>query len=194
MGNLCSLESPQQQGGAAPQKHGASAGTISEVLFFPDPGMPCRHGGQCRRKNCDYVHHATSLTRLLQWLAAVKQTLDICVFTITCNEIADAIIACHKRGVRVRIITDDETSEARGSDIESMKRNGIPVRDDNSPTHMHHKYCIIDQRILVNGSFNWTRQAVIGNRENVMITDNPVFVQAFGSEFEKMWQMYVHNT
>ena len=190
MGNFCSVEQEKPQGNA-PQGGGSS---IHEALFFPDPGMPCKYGSQCRRRQCDFVHEATSLTRLIQWLAAVQQSLDICVFTITCNEIAEAIIACHRRGVKVRVITDDECADARGSDIETLKRNGIEVRDDNSPTHMHHKFCIIDGRILVNGSFNWTRQAVIGNRENVTITDEYAFVQAFRAEFEKMWRMYVRNT
>lgn len=34
--------------------------------------------------------------------------MDICVFTITNNMIRDTIISQHKRGVRVRIVTDDE--------------------------------------------------------------------------------------
>ena len=54
--------------------------------------------------------------------------MDVCVFTITCNEIADAILAAHKRGVRVRIITDDDQSKTRGSDVEELARAGIPVR------------------------------------------------------------------
>lgn len=46
--------------------------------------------------------------RLLDILYAAHSTLDICVFNITCNELADAVIAAHRRGVRVRIITDND--------------------------------------------------------------------------------------
>lgn len=42
--------------------------------------------------------------------------------------------------------------------------------------HMHHKFAIVDARLLINGSFNWTRQAVLYNQENCVITDNPQLV------------------
>jgi cardiolipin hydrolase len=33
---------------------------------------------------------------------------------------------------------------------------------DKSEFHMHHKFCVVDGETLLNGSFNWTRQAVVG--------------------------------
>ena len=67
-----------------------------DVLFFPDGKMPCRavmRGGECRRGDaCEYAHGRTSLTRLLDVINAATKTLDVCVFTITCNEIADAVV------------------------------------------------------------------------------------------------------
>ena len=57
---------------------------------------------------------------------------------------------------------------------------------DNSPSHMHHKFAVIDGRLLLNGSFNWTRSAVLENRENVVVTDNPALVAAFNREFERL--------
>lgn len=46
--------------------------------------------------------------RLLQLLRGAQRTLDVCVFTITCDEIADALMQAHKRGVRVRVISDND--------------------------------------------------------------------------------------
>ena len=49
--------------------------------------------------------------------------------------------------------------------------------DNNARAHMHNKYAIIDSTILVNGSFNWTSQAVTMNQENLVIqTDERLVV------------------
>ncbi len=37
---------------------------------------------------------------------------------------------------------------------------------------MHNKYAIIDQKIVITGSFNWTQKAVEMNRENILIIQN----------------------
>lgn len=39
---------------------------------------------------------------------------------------------------------------------------GIEVRHDRSSYLMHHKFLIIDEKVVVTGSFNWTQAAVIG--------------------------------
>jgi len=44
--------------------------------------------------------------------------------------------------------------------------------------HMHHKFAIVDGRLLINGSFNWTRQAVLYNQENCVVTDNGSLVSS----------------
>lgn len=41
-------------------------------------------------------------------LGSAQRTIDVCVFTITCDEIADTLLKAHARGVRVRIITDND--------------------------------------------------------------------------------------
>lgn len=42
---------------------------------------------------------------------------------------------------------------------------------------VHHKFAVLDSRMIANGSFNWTRQAVLFNQENVMLSDNPALVR-----------------
>ena len=60
---------------------------------------------------------------------------------------------------------------------------------------MHHKFAVIDGAVLLNGSFNWTRAAVITNRENIVITRHaPSLLGAFGAEFDRMWAEFARNT
>ena len=176
---------------------GGGGSTDAEVLFFPDAaGMPCRlhlAGKPCGRANCTYAHADTSLVKLLRRIDAASKTLDVCVFTITCNEIADAVVRAHERGVKVRVISDDEQANSTGSDLRAIADTGIPVRTDAASTHMHHKFAIVDGATLINGSFNWTRQAVLGNQENVVIARDAKLAGVFAKEFDSMWGKFRGN-
>jgi len=67
---------------------------------------------------------------------------------------------------------------------------GIVVRTDTSSFFMHHKFVIIDGTLLVNGSFNWTKQAITGNQENLLLTNNQGIVQPYLIEFNRLWAMF----
>lgn len=166
---------------------------ISEVLFFPDKKIACKkflNGTDCTRVNCPFAHKETSLSKLIKVISKAKRSLDVCVFTINCHELANAVIRLHRNGVVVRVLTDDEQMGSTGSQIQKFREEGIRVRHDLSSFFMHHKFVIIDDKALANGSFNWTRQAVTGNRENVVISHDFQLIGAFKNEFEKLWIEY----
>ena len=121
-------------------------------------------------------------------LASARRTADICVFTITDDRLSDAILDAHRRGVAVRIITDDAKAEDLGSDVGRFERAGIPMRVDRSPFHMHHKFAILDGATLLTGSYNWTRGAARDNEENLIVTDDPRLVAPFAATFDRLWE------
>jgi len=160
------------------------------VLFWPDDAMPCKYGKHCHRKGCSFSHARTSLVQLLEILHASKTCMDICVFNITCNEIAAAIIDAHKRGVKVRIVTDKDQESNQGSDIDQLRRLHIPVRLNRTDGLMHHKFCIVDGRLALTGSFNWTRAAVLQNNENLLVTSAAEVRTEYQHEFDRLWREF----
>ena len=132
----------------------------------------------------------TCLRRLTDLMRGCRETLDICVFTIADDRLTDAILDCHKRGVQVRVVSDNDKQHDSGSDIARLRDRGVPVRLDDSPYHMHHKFALVDGRLLANGSFNWTRSATEKNDENLVVTDDANLVRVFGLQFEKLWQQF----
>ena len=113
--------------------------------------------------------------------------LDICVFTISDDRISRAIVEAMKNGVEIRIISDNFKVEDTGSDIEDLSRVGIPVKLDTTDNHMHHKFMIVDNKIVLTGSYNWTRSAALYNQENILSMDDEEVVSKFSNEFEKLW-------
>ena len=95
------------------------------------------------------------------------------------------------RGVKVRLIVDDSNVGVQGSMVGAFRAKGAFVRSKHSSFLMHHKFCIVDNKKLISGSFNWTMQAVMGNKENVIVTEDPKLVRGFVQEFEELWQEVV---
>lgn len=129
-------------------------------------------------------------TRIGGLFATAKKSADVCVYTITDDRIANAIVEAHQRGVQVRIISDNEKAFDPGSDITRLERAGVRVRVDRSPYHMHHKFALFDQELLLTGSYNWTRGAAENNEENFVITDERRLVSPFSDLFERLWEQF----
>jgi len=127
------------------------------------------------------------LQRIISRLNGTRLSADICVFTITDDRISAAILELHRRGAKVRIITDNEKAFDEGSDVVRFQQAGIPLKVDITPFHMHHKFAIFDGRRVLNGSYNWTRSAANSNCENVVDTGDPAAVARFQHEFEQLW-------
>lgn len=99
------------------------------VLFFPDSKIACkyhftmRHG--CTMQRCNYSHdEELSYGRLMRSLTSARRSVDICVYAITCAEMADLILQLFEKGVVVRVITDYGQMEATGSKIGKFRSNG----------------------------------------------------------------------
>jgi cardiolipin hydrolase len=131
--------------------------------------------------------------RIRGLLEGARRSADICVFTITDDRIAESVLAAHRRGVAVRVVTDNEKALDQGSDAIALARVGIPVRVDDSPYHMHHKFAIFDGDTLLTGSYNWTRGAAQNNEENLIIANDRRLLTAFKGEFERLWVKFAHN-
>lgn len=134
-------------------------------------------GDECRCKIIDLCQRA-------------KQSIDICVFTISDDTLTAAILKAYERGITIRIITDNDKTGDLGSDVDELASRGLAVRMDHSHHHMHHKFAIFDNAILLNGSFNWTRSASKYNQENIVVSSEAKIVNDFKQQFDKLWVLF----
>ncbi len=128
---------------------------------------------------------------ILNLIGTSVRSLDICVFTISDDFIADALIQAHKRNLKIRVITDNDKTEDKGSDIHRFHDEGLQVKIDDTKHHMHHKFMVVDQKVAVTGSYNWTRSAAKFNHENLLVTRDLSVVKSFQKEFEDLWREMV---
>lgn len=127
---------------------------------------------------------------IIQRMDLARSKIDICVFTISDDRITEAIRKAHRRGVALRLITDDFKAGDIGSDIDQLRQEGVPVAEDAPEGHMHHKFALFDGAWLITGSYNWTRSAATVNDENLVETNDPTLLRQFGTQFETLWTRY----
>ena len=125
--------------------------------------------------------------------ARARHKVDVCVFTITDDRIRAAMLDARRRGVVIRVISDNDKSMDEGSDIEPLRRAGIEVRVDQTEAHMHHKFAVYDDARLLSGSYNWTRSAANYNQENIIVTSDIAVVERFRGEFERLWRDFAQR-
>ncbi len=130
------------------------------------------------------------LRKLRELCLGAKRTIDVCVYTIADDRLTEALIDAHRRGLTVRILSDNHKVHDTGSDVHRLRDLGIDVRLDNTDFHMHHKFALFDGLRLANGSFNWTRGASTGNEENLVVTDDARLVRAFAERFGRLWARF----
>jgi mitochondrial cardiolipin hydrolase len=133
----------------------------------------------------------TCLNAIITAINGAQSSLKICVFTISDDRITRAILQAYRSGIKVKILTDNEKLYDKGSDIRQLAQAGVPVRVDNTPNHMHHKFAIIDNQTVITGSYNWTRSAAMYNHENLIVTDEKTMVSDFCREFDRLWEEMV---
>jgi mitochondrial cardiolipin hydrolase len=167
----------------------AGAGRLIEWL---EDVVGVLSGGMMALPSCEVLISPGEdcLRRIQALLGAARDTVDICVYTVTDDRISSRIEDAHERGVKVRIVTDDVKMDDPGSDIADFRTLGIPIRLDGSSHLMHHKFAVFDGHTAVTGSYNWTRSAARVNQENLVVSDDPRLVRPLAEEFERLWEKF----
>ena len=170
---------------------------LAEGSARPPAPAESKHAGGVTRRDAPRtqldVHFSPGddcPSAIVTQIEGTQRSLDVCVFTITDDRITSSLLDAHRRGVRVRIITDNDKAHDEGSDVRRLSRAGIEVREDASPFHMHHKFAIFDGRMMLTGSYNWTRGAARNNQENLIVSSDPRLLAPFEREFSTLWARF----
>ncbi|MBI3582291.1 MAG: phospholipase D family protein [Nitrospinae bacterium] len=122
-------------------------------------------------------------------------------YSFTSKPIANALIRAERRGAEVTVIIDGGELGLKGKPRGAgsfgrrqkraifnaawlFKGTGIRLYADDKHEIAHNKVIIIDDKTLITGSFNFTRQAEEENAENLLvIKDNPALVEKYVGNF-----------
>jgi len=121
------------------------------------------------------------------WIGRANQSIHVLMYIFTLQNVAEALISAHDRGIEVKVVFD-KSQIAGYSQYALLKSAGIELRNDTNPSGiMHNKVAIIDNRIVITGSFNWTNSAENSNNENLIVIHSVDAASRYESEFQNIW-------
>ena len=149
-------------------------GTRVEVLFSPD----------------DIV-----VSRLSQLIAEAQQNISFLVYSFASEDLGTNIRAKATDGVTIGGVLEFDPVDPNQVDpnpnlmdsLNFFRESGLNVLLDRNPEVLHHKFMVIDSKIVVIGSYDFTNRAENDNDENVLIIHNEIVAQKFLEEYERVF-------
>jgi phosphatidylserine/phosphatidylglycerophosphate/cardiolipin synthase-like enzyme len=140
----------------------SAGGGALEVYFSPDGGCT---------------------DAIVRELDRATRTVRIQAYAFTSQPIAKALLAAKQRGVAVEALLDKSNRTDRYSAATFLKNQGLAVYIDDQHAIAHNKIILIDDAVVITGSFNFSRAAEESNAENLLIIRQPELAAKYQANF-----------
>lgn len=139
-----------------------------EILFSPDDGVEAR---------------------LLELVVRARSSIRFMAFSFTSDALGEALLERAGAGVLVSGIFDESQLKSnRGSEYDYLKVAGLAVRIDGNRDKLHHKVLIIDEAIVIAGSYNFSASAETRNDENLLVIHSEEIAGVFLEEWTRVFE------
>jgi phosphatidylserine/phosphatidylglycerophosphate/cardiolipin synthase-like enzyme len=136
-----------------------------------------------------YAPDDAPLDRVVTLYQQAKRYIYVSVYGLTSPRAVEALVAAKKRGVDVRMLTDQERTQEfkQHSALQTLRLAGIPIRMNQHEGLMHLKQVVIDDEINTSGSMNHTTSGNLYNDERMDIITDRVLSEKARDHFLSMW-------
>lgn len=120
---------------------------------------------------------------------SATRSIRFLTFSFTDYPLADAMSQRFKAGVDVKGVFETVGSETDAAELKTLMCRNVPVMQDGNSGFLHHKVIVVDERIVITGSMNFSTNAEESNDENVIIIDNADIARLYMQEFDRVWDL-----
>lgn len=149
------------------------------------------------------------LRLLEELLAGTQKQLDLALFVLSEQRLADAMAQLQEQGVTIRLLADPGFANRAFSEVLDLLGTQLPdhrcgLEPENRPWQrplagvgtprlasgdkLHHKLAVIDHRTVITGSFNWSPSAAHQNDETLLVFESPMLAAHFSAEIDRLWK------
>lgn len=124
--------------------------------------------------------------KILDALSEANATIDVSVAWFTNETLMDKLLEMKNKDCKVRVMIDaNYTNTKHGVDLSPFEHKAIKAERNGI---MHRKFCVIDNNVLIHGSYNWTTNAETRNDEEISVDRNDVKkASLYTKEFNRLW-------
>lgn len=152
--------------------------------------------GEAGKVDVAFSPNDGALPLVLKVINSSSVSLDIMAYSFTSVDVTRAVLAAHKRGVRVRVLADEKQntsspgSKYAQSALSSLANAGAEIRLIGEFAIFHDKVIISDKKTVQTGSFNYSKAAAQSNSENVLVLwGNQSVAVKYQNHFDNRWRM-----
>ncbi len=166
--------------------------TFLLVLLLGFAGLPVRSQPTSGGMNADvlgvyFTPPANAAAAIVKAIDASEREVLVQAYGFTHNAIAQALVRAHERGVKVRVLLDKKSQTSNRYVMGVLQDADIAVRQDGKHAIAHNKVMVIDQAVVITGSFNFTNSAETRNAENVLILKSPDLALQYRLQWQNHW-------
>lgn len=149
------------------------------------PAVPIAGGAAMPAWQVCFTPGGACTDLIVRTLDSAQRSVLVQAYSFTSPPIAAALAAAQRRGVRVRLLLDSSQLGERSSVAETLERAGVEVRIDDPSGIAHNKVMVLDEAVVITGSFNFTRNAQERNAENLMVLRDPALARLYAANWER---------
>lgn len=130
----------------------------------------------------------TSLPLVLKAINSAKTSICMATYSFTSAPVAKALTEAKKRGVNIKIVSDEKGNNNKYTATRYLANQGLDVRLNGNYAIMHNKFIVVDNQTVETGSFNYSSGAVDKNAENVLVMWNyPDVAAKYSKECDRLY-------
>jgi mitochondrial cardiolipin hydrolase len=122
---------------------------------------------------------------------AAAFSLDAALYRFTLPPLARALKGAQERGLRLRLLIDHNKYRECPLTRRLLADGGFSFRlasgRDGARGKMHHKFVVLDDKVVLTGSYNWTLASEKSNHENLLVLRQTSLVESYLAEFDALW-------
>jgi phosphatidylserine/phosphatidylglycerophosphate/cardiolipin synthase-like enzyme len=123
-------------------------------------------------------------------IANAQSSILVQAYSFTSAPIAKALVDAKARGVEVVVILDESQRSEKYSSADFLLHAGITTLIDDRHAIAHNKVIILDQRVVITGSFNFTKAAEESNAENLLVIRDPGIAEIYA----RNWRLHAEHS